>query len=492
LLGGGFVNWVLAGGYPPFTSAQQEVVADICRVCLPPEGRHIGSRDGTFLMGGFLFFDEVQGTSKLNMLRTRAGGRAAEIPPPTGDAVIDSTRALAADVYGALLLPTDAPHSFLSLANRGSPLEEAVRTAIREDPRLRLAAGEERGLRASTGEGGGTGLESLGRKMVEHAWDLVCLKEPVPSADDLLREVPGAVAAVRAAFAGDKVAAVGLASLTGVRLPDGCEPVFTWGRLRNARPGDRPPWTRRVVEYHEDYAGVALEAAVPFEVRVSTGRERIDKPPDPSGRRELEARIFQVRFALLLAWAGDDPLLALPVWQRFIQPLVYRHWPQTHRDVLDRLPATQVELTPEQATAWSTWIERLDAIPFRRLGVAPQRLMRACAERSDASDSLVDAVIAWEALFGTDTEVTFRVSGALARLLRREGEDRRKLRTRLSDIYRLRSKIVHGVEVDQQEIARAGKDAIRFATDALRVLIADRPDLIPLTSSERSTAILME
>jgi hypothetical protein len=101
----------------------------------------------------------------------------------------------------------------------------------------------------------------------------------------------------------------------------------------------------------------------------------------------------------------------------------------------------------------STWIEHLDAIPFGRLGVAPRRLMQASAERSDALDSLVDAVIAWEALFGTETEVTFRVSGALARLLRQTGEDRRKLRTRPSNIYRLRSKVVHGVEVDPQEIA---------------------------------------
>lgn len=124
--------------------------------------------------------------------------------------------------------------------------------------------------------------------------------------------------------------------------------------------------------------------------------------------------------------------------------------------------------------------------------MAPQRLLRATTERRESSDSLIDAVIAWESLFGTDTEVTFRVSGAMARLLRPPGQERRRLRARLAEIYRFRSKVVHGVEVDPQELAQASQEASTLATEALRVLIEDRPDLIQLTSAERSTTLLME
>ena len=234
-----------------------------------------------------------------------------------------------------------------------------------------------------------------------------------------------------------------------------------------------------------------LVVTVPFAVRVGEEFDPAKGFPDLSSVRELKARIIQVRLALLLAWSDLQPPVLLPVWQRFVQPLTPAggfSW----RDPQHFAIRTPTQLTPEQTTAWRTWIERLDAIPLRRLGVASQRLLRATADRRDVEDSLIDAVIAWESLFGAETEVTFRVSGAIARLLRPPGQDRRRLRSRIGEIYRIRSKVVHGSEVDSRDVARASEEASRLAADVLRALIADRPDLVRQTSADRSTAILME
>ena len=78
------------------------------------------------------------------------------------------------------------------------------------------------------------------------------------------------------------------------------------------------------------------------------------------------------------------------------------------------------------------------------------------------------------------------------KLLCSPGEDRRRLRSRIGEIYRLRSKVVHGAEVDSRDVTQASQEAARLAADVLRVLIANRPDLARLTSAERSTMILME
>jgi hypothetical protein len=110
------------------------------------------------------------------------------------------------------------------------------------------------------------------------------------------------------------------------------------------------------------------------------------------------------------------------------------------------------------------------------------------------SDSLVDAVIAWESgswesVFSADAEATLKVSVAMAKLLQPPGDARRQLRKRIANIYRLRSKVVHGSETDAQELAQASQEAAALAADVLRALIIDHPDLVPRGSGERSLAI---
>jgi hypothetical protein len=443
--------------------------------------------------------------------------------------VVDSLRALAAEVYGSLLLPEGTgrlSQAGMSLeaslrppegtARRpsqaamsfGSAAERQVMEAIKADPGLPFSVGSGYGdwvsLMTSTGRACPVLLEFLGFSLIGHAWDLARLREAYPSAEVLLGEIPAAVAAARAAFTGTKTTATGLVSLGGVVLPAGSELSFTWGQLRPVREGDHPrevPGSRgdrRLTHSREDGAEVVitdggdimLVAAVPFAVRAEE-YDPVKGFPDESGVRELRTRILQAQLALLLAWPDHTPPALLPFGARFIEPLTPVDgfsWNDLH-DFTIRLPA---QLTPELAAAWRGWIERIDDIPLRSLGEAPHRLVRATSARGYVPDVLTDAVIAWESLVGTRDHVTRAVSEGIAKLLRPPGEERSRLRARVREIYDLRSSVVHGRHFDSQDAAEAGQEACGLAADVLRALIADRPDLVPMTRAERSARILRE
>jgi hypothetical protein len=506
-LGDAFLDWVLAGEMPPLTPGQEEVVARIYEVCSRAAARG-PAVPAVFLVSDLMGFDVVRGTSVLNSLRVRAGGDIPSVPAATGDAVIDGLRALAIEVYGQLLLPDDTG----GLAPRVSPQSPAwrlVMEAIKQDPELPFDDSSDVGdpvrMLTSTGWGSGHQLTFLGPSLVSLAWQVARLRIAQPSVELLLQAIPDAVASARAAFAGKRVTATGLASFTGVLLPEGTELAFDWGTLRPAREADHPRGVRRALGDRRltrhledgtdvvisDVGDIILTATVPYRLQLGKEFDQAKGFPDLSSQQDLQRRITQVRLALLLASPDPQPPPLLPVWRRFVEPsAASAGWGWSDpQHFAGRMPT---QLTPEQADEWKTWIEHLDAIQPGRLGVAPQRLLRATAERRDASDSLIDAVIVWESLFSAADEASLRVSVAMAKLLKPPGDARRQLRKRVAEIYRLRSKVVHGSETDLQEVAHASQEAATLATGVLRILITDHPDLVLKDSGARSLAILTD
>jgi hypothetical protein len=106
-------------------------------------------------------------------------------------------------------------------------------------------------------------------------------------------------------------------------------------------------------------------------------------------------------------------------------------------------------------------------------------------------DALIDAVIAWENLFGAGgrSETVFRVTGALAILLEPVPSARPARRSELAKIYDLRSRVMHGSEVNPGEVYKRKDQAIDVAIEALRRLFGERPALI--ADSERAMSLLL-
>jgi hypothetical protein len=119
-------------------------------------------------------------------------------------------------------------------------------------------------------------------------------------------------------------------------------------------------------------------------------------------------------------------------------------------------------------------------------------VISAAIDRAPA-DRLVDAVIAWENLFGSDTELSFRITASMAWLLEPSSiDDREALQTRLKGIYTTRSKILHGSVVDPRTVNAQSYDALDLAVVTLAALFRDRPDVLGLPDgAARSNRLLI-
>lgn len=448
------------------------------------------------------------GKSMMNHLRQKLTGITPEDPKisSNGDKVYEHIAGIAAESYWEFLIEDRQGSEF-----RGSllsPHSRSLLSAIAQDPSIPFDSTEFGApginLKRSTGSLSGFHASFFASSILSAAWDHARLSSETPTLSDLIENIEQILTQARQLFSGKEVNIVGLASLTGVSMPSNYFISTPWGRLRPARQVDHPPLAHTMAERTttatledgtdvtiSDAGDIIIEAHVAF--RVSQYHGDLDSPEAISisskTREELESRIMEVRLAHLLS-SNEDPPVILPVWRRFIEPI------QQGRQIAWSNPQhfamrTPAQLTKENIDSWQEWIARLHSISLDKLGVAPGRILRASAERLAPDDSLVDTVVAWESLFGTDNEATLRVSASISRLLEPPGPERRSLRSRIAEIYSLRSRLVHGARVAPGDLFPASRDALNITLRVLRTLIVDRPDLISKSSGERSTEILM-
>jgi hypothetical protein len=156
-----------------------------------------------------------------------------------------------------------------------------------------------------------------------------------------------------------------------------------------------------------------------------------------------------------------------------------------------RLP---IVLSTVEVSSWQEWIKHCVGADLRHLGLAITRTLRALTERRDASDTLIDSVIAWESLFGATNESVLRVSASLAKLLHSPGEKRHQARSQYQKIYNLRSNIVHGnkLKATPEQIDEYAQLAASAALEAIGILLTGRRELLAMESADRSVRILLE
>jgi hypothetical protein len=95
-------------------------------------------------------------------------------------------------------------------------------------------------------------------------------------------------------------------------------------------------------------------------------------------------------------------------------------------------------------------------------------------ERDLVEDQLLDLAICLEALFtnpGEKTEVTYRISRRIGRLLGTTQPERVAMIKTAKDIYDVRSRLVHGTYVDPQELLENVQELIRIVREAILLKI---------------------
>ncbi len=507
LLGEDFTNWVLNHPTGALTSAQREVMHILLTACLQ-SGLVDKQVPPRLLISPLLGYNQTAGQSGVNLLRQHVGGTAVETVEPRGDPVLNSLQRLVLECFGELLLPDDIAGSSI-ISAYSSPAGKEATEAIRQDEQLPFGPGDDESasvtLMRSTGSGGGLQLISIASSLVGAAYERSRLLHASPTADNVIAELPTVLDAARKMYTGKPTRTLAVASITGILLPDDATIALPWGRIRPARDADHPVWVKRGLGAQRtmaraedgsevvisDAGDIVLEADVPLVALFTNESLDIDRPwPSLRSSEDLENRILQVRLAFALACERSTQPVLVPVWRRFIEPLAQGggvSWNDPQRFA----SRTPTQLTHDEVTSWKAWIEKLDTVPMKRLGPSPTRLLRALAERTDPTDGLIDAVIAWEALFGGETEATLRVSASIARLLEPQGNSRAALRRRAADIYRLRSKIVHGADYELSEVGTAFTEATSIGLRIIRELLAVHPELVKMQSGERSTALLL-
>jgi hypothetical protein len=230
-------------------------------------------------------------------------------------------------------------------------------------------------------------------------------------------------------------------------------------------------------------------------------RVRIGKPgdddartwfDDPEPHNKLQRVITRLRASLMLAVERERRVQIVEAWRCFDQPLS-QGWNTWLGDPRRSTGIHPTRLTEAEVTAWGEWYRRLNTSYVDRIDVALTRILRAASERREPSDLLIDSVIAWENLFGTsEGEPTLRVTTCLALLLEQSTPSRMKLRKRLAEIYRLRSKVVHGNDNLRRDEYPMCHEALDVAVRAIRVLVTDRTDIVELPDGgARSQALLL-
>jgi hypothetical protein len=421
---------------------------------------------------------------------------------------------LAVDAYPLLLLSPDpalpaivnsfGPHIAKLLFRH--PQQESFGEAVLQDPVLRdiYASKDEPAGHLITVPRGTDKDEQqlllLSDMLLRSAWRQLAVEESTLSRFIVagLEELR----TIRAVFAGEKRTITAKLAFTGVLLPPGQKLKISEGVVRAVNELDRrsAPESLKGQLSSTDSSGVSTvinyDGDVLFEYKVRV-RHTHTVPPSPalSARQPpgLQRTVVRLRFSLLLAAQRGYRVQLVETWRAVDMPLspgIAMSW----HDPRHGAGLSAIQLTEADMQAWSEWYTRLNAVAASKIEVALTRILRAIAERREPSDVLIDSVIAWESIFGTkEGEPTFRVTMCLAKLLKEDAKAREELKARLGEIYKLRSKVVHGGGVLKVNEHPLCNEALDVAIQAMRILIADRTDILKLADgAERSKVLLLE
>jgi hypothetical protein len=419
---------------------------------------------------------------------------------------------MAIDAFPCLLLPDDpgSPHGGILLFRH--PAEEELLTAIHSDPALSMLWTEDdpglgrRGhIATSLGHGGSHQSCMFGERIIASAWSTLEMTQEHPELADLVHQVHLNLDVLRAAATGDSVDIPARVVFTGFTV-DGRIIESPWGILRplTSWERDRAPLslTGGVSAAHPDgtpvYVSAAgelvLEALVPYSIAIQEGFDWTKLAAWPMKTDALWRKVEGVQLAALLTSepgsATGSWITAKWAWSWVGDP--YGSGSSMQWDASDPryMP---VALTSGQCDSLAEWARLIDIGWTPRIDIAVRRILSAAHSRFDMADRLVDSVIVWENLFGTQQgETTLRISAAMAWLLASDATSRAKLQTAFRDLYVVRSKIVHGAS-DSSEVGTAANQALEHAIDALRRLLRDRPDILGLPNgAARSLRLILD
>lgn len=151
-------------------------------------------------------------------------------------------------------------------------------------------------------------------------------------------------------------------------------------------------------------------------------------------------------------------------------------------------------VTPSVAEAARQLLPSLSQAPAAALRVTAHRLVSAgLVYDKSPEDRLVDAAVAWEALFGSrdHDQLSLQLALSMAWLLSyNDHAARERLFRRAKKIYGLRSKLVHGGGAKTQEVEEAADELTEWLRRAVIALVTTHAPL--LSATDRVPRLLLQ
>lgn len=290
---------------------------------------------------------------------------------------------------------------------------------------------------------------------------------------------------VRSIRRGEVVSVPAFIGFSGLPLRPGGELRLSAGLVRPPTAAERryAPFGR--FQSGDFFADAVMEIDTTAQLVVGQDQS-LDAQIQEQARLNSLGRNFCLAAALALEGApASCPAIA---WVTELPPVVGK---SSYRPGRPTQPPARADMLEEaELERLREWFEHLAAADLSRVEIAIERILRACWER-DWTESLIDAVIAWENLFGSRPDTTFRVTAALTVLCEDDPDARLAKRRRLAKVYDARSSIVHG-DISSDNLYELREEAVAVGLEAFRRLIQHRPDLLKLAkSSARGDRLLL-
>jgi hypothetical protein len=450
----------------------------------------------------------------LNVWREEAGGELPQVV--VEDTVLNPLQHLALDAYPTLLMlpylarrhgvePT-LMHSSFAFNHSARPQFEA---AVLEDEALALlfptrgenAMSTYSYITASTGRGGTLQLVGLASQAIQSAYIVTRMRGGI-EIDDLFKSLRDIVQILRRIATGQQVDVPTFVGFNNISLDINSAIPLPWGTLKPYAdtysefvPSEAGP-SHFNDEGQDVSLGFVLETSYPYQVLVAPwepGPPSEESPPWPSGmagyRKELEYNCRLTSLTFSLAIERDPPVAAAVGWMLLLDPLSQgtgASWNSRAYPPLDFYRIKQ-----DNVRSISDWAAIVASVDDSKIRIAQRRILSALAERRDPVDGLIDAVIAWENLFGAGQgELSFRISAAMASLLSKAADKRLQVQAEIARLYSRRSKVLHGdVDLSPEDATRDRNRALSLILAALRELYRDQPHL--LTTRDRARILIL-
>jgi hypothetical protein len=450
---------------------------------------------------------QTQGSVKRNILnawREEAGGELPGVA--AGDPVALPLQHLALDAYPTLLMMPSLvrregvgsimAHSTFSFAH---PAREQFEAALLADEALRLlfpTRGENAlstygYVMASTGRGGSLQLVGAASQLLQASYALMRMRDQL-SVDALFSSVQQVVEILREAASGKEVRVPAFAGFNNVSLETSSPIEAPWGTLR--------PYADAFSEFVPSEAGPShfndngtdvtlgfiLETSFPFQLLIepwAPGPSKDELPAWPTGkepsRAEFEHKCRLTSLALSLGIQRDPPVAAALAWTMMLDPLFGGSGVNWNVRAYPPLDFFRVKEDGD-SQAIADWASAIALAEDSNIRIAQRRIVSALTQPRDPVDAFIDAVVAWENLYGRGQgELTFRISTAMALLLSEDLRQRSSLQTEIAKLYGRRSQVLHGdIHPSPEDASQDRNRALFLVLATLRRLYSDFPALI--------------